>query len=280
MGAHLIHVLLAFGLVAVVPLALAFEDRRTGVVSVKDHTVAGAVGAISFALPQGTAAAVLVLPWVALAAYAVVRKVGERPGWNVPAVGGLVASLYMLIGASWLLLSRYGARPLGLHDAIVELTAVHFHYAGFVAPVLTLQLLEWSARRRAGGAAARFSLAALVVGMPLTALGFTVSPRYGTAGAAVLTAGLLVVAVTTLVGVVPATARPASIALAISSLSVVAAMGVAIVYSLGQWSSIPAPSIEVMAWTHGLLNAVGFSFFGVAGWHLLEARPKRLPPLR
>jgi hypothetical protein len=62
-------------------------------------------------------------------------------------------------------------------------------------------------------------------------------------------------------------------------LSVVVAMALAIVYSLGQWAGTPAPSIEVMAWTHGLLNAVGFSFFGALGWHLQSAPSKRAAPL-
>jgi hypothetical protein len=44
--------------------------------------------------------------------------------------------LYLPIGGAWLVASRLGIQPLGFGDTIVLLTAVHFHFAGFAAPVL------------------------------------------------------------------------------------------------------------------------------------------------
>jgi hypothetical protein len=81
-----------------------------------------------------------------------------------------------------------------------------------------------------------------------------------------LATGLTAASVTTLIAVVPHVARPAAIALGISSTSVVVAMLLAIVYSIGRWADLRAPSMEAMAWTHGLLNSLGFALCGVWGW--------------
>jgi hypothetical protein len=52
-------------------------------------------------------------------------------------------------------------------------------------------------------------------------------------------------------------------------------MFLALSYSFGQWLKTPAPSLTMMAWTHGLLNAVGFAFSGVVGWVLMDQERER-----
>jgi hypothetical protein len=274
---HLIHALITVALVVVVPLALALDlsSRWVG----RAAAAVGAVAATSFVFSPGPLAAASVLPWLLMAVVLAAIQVRRQPGWSAPAVARVVASAYMVVGAGWLVLSRFGARPLRFSDAIVELTAVHFHYAGFVAPVLTIQLISWMQRReRAGVSLAHFALGAILIGMPITSLGFVVAPVYGTVGAALLATGLTAVSVVTLAIVVPHVARPAGIALGISAMSVVVAMLLALAYSIGQWADLRAPSVEMMAWTHGLLNSLGFAFCGVGGWHL-ERRRKPGTPL-
>jgi hypothetical protein len=72
--------------------------------------------------------------------------------------------------------------------------------------------------------------------------------------------------------VVPSATRPASGFLAVSSLSIIATIALAVAYSFGQWLGTPALSLEVMAWSHGILNAVAFALCGTLGWKLVRAR--------
>ena len=51
--------------------------------------------------------------------------------------------LYLPIGAGWLVLYRLGVRPLGFADVIVLLTGVHFHYTGFVLPIVAGMVGRW-----------------------------------------------------------------------------------------------------------------------------------------
>jgi hypothetical protein len=269
---HLVHALLTVALVVVVPLAvdLHLSSKRWTTVSV----ASGIVAATSFALRPGPLAAALVVPWLATALVLVAIQVRGLLGWSAATAARVIASTYMVVGAGWLLLSRFGARPLGFGDEIVELTALHFHYAGFVAPVLTLQLISWMEQRGSAPLrVVRSAVAAILIGMPVTSLGFVVAPIYGSVGASLLAAGLTAASVVTLIAVVPHVARPVAVALGISATSVVIAMLLAIVYSLGQWADLRAPSIETMAWTHGLLNSLGFALCGVGGWHLQRRNP-------
>src|SRR3990170_3929977 len=129
----LIDVLLAFALVIVVPLSVGLRggERR----QLAAAAIVGALGSLSFLLPEGFAAALLASGWVLVPGFLIV---GFRDGSRLRGVRGWAEALpvaYLLVGTSWLVLSRFGARPLGFSAEIVELTAVHFHYAGFVAPM-------------------------------------------------------------------------------------------------------------------------------------------------
>src|SRR5262249_61736011 len=47
-----------------------------------------------------------------------------------------VGFIYLAVGGTWAVLSRSGWRPLDFRDIIVLATAVHFHYAGLILPLL------------------------------------------------------------------------------------------------------------------------------------------------
>jgi hypothetical protein len=166
-----------------------------------------------------------------------------------------------------LVLSRYGSTPLDFGPVIVELTAVHFHYAGFVAPVLALRL----ARRLRDQHSARCAIATACVAVilaatPITAAGITLAEWLGAVGALLFFVALTIMSVLTLTAVVPEVQGRARWLLAASSVAVLAPLALAVLYAAGRWLSTPAPSIRTMAWTHGLLNALGFSLCGVLGW--------------
>jgi heme A synthase len=121
-----------------------------------------------------------------------------------------------VVGAGWLLVSRYGGRPLDFGDAIVELTAIHFHCAGLVAPLLVLSLIQWLRLNGKNDSAATASLVAVLVVTPLTAVGITFEPALGTAGAAAFAGGLLTTSLLTLRRVIPQDRGASRMLLAIS----------------------------------------------------------------
>src|SRR5262249_30710618 len=127
----------------------------------------------SFTLPAGLAAAVLALPWLGftglIAWMGLVSLVsrGPRPveGFRIYSGFG-----FLCVGGAWTVVSRYGARPLGFSDLIVLATAVHFHYAGFVLPLLT-----GLAGRLLRSRTAQHAAVGVVLGVPLVAVGITLS---------------------------------------------------------------------------------------------------------
>ncbi len=136
----LIDVLLALGLVVVVPLALRLEEGRA-----MQLLVAAVLAACSFFVSDGVVAAALTIPYVIVTIYLFGDEV-LRKGWRTfEGVLRVVPLGYLFVGGAWLAMSRFGARPLGLSDAIVELTAGgqhdHRHIALRPQPAQDLQTI-------------------------------------------------------------------------------------------------------------------------------------------
>ena len=144
LGLTPIDLLLLFGGLVVVPLGRSLierEDSKIHRLAWSSYLPAAVVAAGSFAVDEGWTAVALTAPWLAVAGAIALGGLPalwpvRRTVWRhlVP-----VASLGYLAGAAgWLAVSRLGARPLDLPDEIVELTAVHFLFAGFfIAACLT-----------------------------------------------------------------------------------------------------------------------------------------------
>jgi hypothetical protein len=106
-------------------------------------------------------------------------------------------------------------------------------------------------------------------------MGITFSRALGSLGTLLFSVGLVTASAITLRDVTRNVPGRAAVALAFSAMSVVAAMLLALSYAFGQWLGTPAPSLETMARTHGVLNAVGFAFSGVVGWILVAGATER-----
>jgi hypothetical protein len=217
----------------------------------------------AFLLPPGVGSAILALPWVVitvlLACYGAVRW--KRAPISAVHVGTTAALVFPIVGGAWLVASRLGMRPLDLTDAIVQATAVHFHYAGFALPMIAALV----ARQRPGRWASA-GVAGVVLGVPLVAAGITLTAfgfRFLEGPAAwLLTATCLLIAV------LQATRgqMPGDYLCGISSSATFAAMMLASIYALGNFLGTPWLDIPTMVWTHGALNAIGFSLCGLLGW--------------
>jgi energy-converting hydrogenase Eha subunit A len=280
LGLTLIDIILLFGVLVVAPLGLPLVERESSTI----HRLAGSVylptalvAGGSFAVDEGWTAVALTAPLLAVAG---ALAIGGLPAlWPVRSAVWRhlvpVASLAYLAGAAgWLAVSRLGARPLGLADEIVELTAAHFLFAGFRATGIGACVL--SARERDGlprnwlGEVAALGLPG---GTALVAAGFAVLPVLQVVGATVLAVSLFVLAWLMFVaGRSRRFATGTRLLLIVAAGSVVIAMALALQYAFGQRFGTPALSIQSMVRTHGLLNGFGFTLGGLLGWRLAGVR--------
>lgn len=239
----------------------------------------GAMMAVcSFLLPQGGWAALLASGWLmvtGLIALSGLARFLSREAIRVEEICIEAGLIYVSVGGVWLVISRLGYQPLGFGDTIVLLTAVHFHYTGFAAPVLAglagrrALSRESSTRTRRMFQAASFGI---IAGTPLVAAGITLSaPLLGLAGALVVSTGLWLLAAIVLVRIVPALqSRLAQILLVVSSISSTIAMALACAYAYSIVSKQLIINIPHMAMSHGVMNALGFSVCGLLAWCLVE----------
>jgi hypothetical protein len=269
-GAGLIQALLALAIVLIVPLGVRLHPDLGSRWTVP-FLAAGVPAAGSLLVAQGRMAALLAAPWVIVAGVgaAVAAAVWLRGSRRVLELAWLAAPAYLAFGAVWLVLDRAAVEPVGVAPPFVLLTAVHFHYAGFIAALLVSLV-----RARVGDMSPRGTTVAViaVVGAPpVIAAGFALVGVLQIVGAVVLTAGLLLAVWLTMRLVVPGVEdRTSRVLLIVSSLAVVVPMALAVQWAVGWNYGTPALSIPAMARTHGVLNAVGFSMCGVLGWLRLQ----------
>jgi hypothetical protein len=261
---------LLLAVVALVPLTVALAapgtaDRRTALAAVT--LLAGGWAAAAIVLPQGTGAAAATGPWVLwCAALAVAAGVRWLRGPTVDHLVVAVAAGYLAVGAGWLLADRAGLEPVGFGPPFVQLTAVHFTYAGAIGTVLA-----WRAWQRHRGRVAVVAVAATAAAPPLIAAGFVAFGPLQIAGAVLLTVGTYAYAWLVLRHVVRAVPRGAAWLLGASAVSVIVPMLLAVQWAVGANLGTPALSIPAMAATHGVANAVGFCLLGVLGWRRAAA---------
>ncbi len=272
-----VKLIFAMAVLVAVPLALDLLRWNTLVAeSVRAKAqrampLTGVIVVISLTRPPGAVAALLTIPWLLncalVSSSGLLELVRARP-MRFDRLALIAASGYLTFGAGWLIFSGFGAQPLDFPDAIVELTAVHFHVAGFATVIVACT----SAAVARGGAAARLALVGavgVVAAMPVVAAGITYSNDVAAVGSSMIGISLTCVAFShaslAMRGVLPA---PVRALLAMSGLSVLAAMALAVQYTLGLAIGISALRIDQMARTHGVLNGFGFVLGSLLAWHL------------
>jgi hypothetical protein len=229
---------------------------------------AAAMATFSFFLPVGIWAASFACAWLLVCAWFALR--GLRRLWRYRAQSFsqfcfAAGEAYLIVGGIWLVVSRLGLQPVGFQEPIVLLTAVHFHFAGFLSAVLaglTYKLLRGTRWSKPLGAA----LAGVVVGPGLLGLAFLVGPKVKLAAVILIVVGQFGLA-TGMVRVALGTANPVGRAmLLLSSGCVVAGMTLAATWALGEYPLQPFVDLGRMERIHGALNAVGFGICGLIGW--------------
>ena len=238
---------------------------------------AAALVVTSFWFPPGIAAAALVSAWVLLAGLLGLAGIDRflRGGFRRADEACVVAGLLLLpVGAGGLLASRLGVSLLGFQEPIVFLTAVHFHYTGFAAPLIAgatgRALASFSPGVRA---LFRIVAAGVIAGPPLIATGFLFSPALQLVSVLFLSVSLVGLSALLIRVLATLRRRLTQVLLGVSAGSLVVGMLLAAVYAIGEYSGNPLISIPRMAWVHGTLNAIGFSLCGLLGW-VLAARER------
>lgn len=138
----LIDVILILGPLAVVPLARPLLARDWFPPSAIVLGAALLFG-VAFLFDTTGAPAFLTMPWFAVVVLALVRgglDVLRRRAFTVLELALLVPYGYLLVSAWWSFLTRAGWTVAGISEPIVELTGVHFLYAGFATTVLARAL--------------------------------------------------------------------------------------------------------------------------------------------
>jgi hypothetical protein len=183
--------------------------------------------------------------------------------------------LFLPIGGFSIVLSRMGVTPLDYGEPIVILTAVHFHYAGFAAPLLAGLVgrnLAHSYRYNVR-ALFRFVATGVILGPPLLAAGFvSFSPLLKLISASLLVASLMGLSALSIVVMPKLHSCLARVLLCISALSLPIGMLLAGVYAAGEFTGEVIISIAQMAKIHGLINAVGFTLCGLLAWALTHLK--------
>lgn len=254
----------------IVPLGISLIDSNEEWITLRIATMiqpfAALLCVVSFVLPQGIIASVLAAIWMVTVSFIALAGLLRIILSKQPLSLELAVSagmMYLPVGGAWFVASRLGFQPLGFGDTIVLLTAVHFHFAGFAAPLLA----GLAARRLPASRLLAIAALAIVFGTPLVAAGITLSPTLALAGTLLVAFGLVVLGCVVTFRVVPKLqVRVAQVLLVIASLSSLVAMVLAILYAYSIVTRTVILDIPQMAMTHGLLNSLGFSFCGLLGW--------------
>ncbi len=219
-------------------------------------------------LPQGNLAGGLAIGWLLVCAWVFKNGIdyllSEKRAAGRWAIGS--AQIFLLVGGLWAVADRFGLRPVGFDTVIVLLTAVHFHYAGLVFPLIT----GWLFRQyptRTNGLAAHLA----IIAVPLTAAGITIAQVTGNyipeafAAAAVAVSGWLCgwgYLRQVNQNSVPVTGR---VFWAITGLSLFFSMTLALGYAIRPFYAIDWLQIPNMRAWHGTVNALGVAGCGLIG---------------
>lgn len=266
---------LILALAALVWLPLALATITTEKIILEDllrYTLLpfAALLAVALFLPTGSLAAILTFPWliftilVALRGWFYFWKSAKKEA-GVLAIS--IAHVFLVIGGMWTFADRLGWQPLDFNPAIVLLTGIHFHYAGFIFPLLVgLATTQFPVRWLKTGS----WLAILAV--PLTAAGITITQLFNQPIVEIVAATTVTLAgCCTSIGYLQVVRKNKITGItrffwSILALSLLASMTLAFLYAIRyafliEWLTIPA-----MRALHGTLNAVLVSGSGLLGW--------------
>lgn len=297
-GEAVVGLLVALGAVVVLPLGLRLLGPQV-VPAPRSAAwpLAGAAAVVSLLLPHSRLAVVLTLPFVLAAAVLLgagvrlaVRTLRDvtppaRPG-RAHAVGPgadlgdvpprvdlasrtatVTALVLPAVGASALVAERAEWGLLGFSGTYLALTVPHMLYAGFGAALVAGAV----ARLAPGDRLATAGAWGVPAGTALVLVGYFVGDVAELVGAVVLTLALWATAAAVVRSLARPGGRPAAARALLGTAAVVvsASMVLALWWAGGEALGFAHPSLDVMAATHGVGNALGFVLCALLGVRLL-----------
>ena len=266
------------GILVIVPLALSLVPRSDSVdeksllyrLALLVQPLAAVCAVLSFLLDPGVPAAVLAFFWfceTALIALFGLQRLSQselRSPAEVSINAGLV---FVPVAGAWLIVHRLGIQPLGYGETIILLTAVHFHFAAYAAPILAglagRRLTQFAKISRVF----KLTPMGIIAGTPLVAAGISFSPALAFVGTIMIAMSLLLLAILVVGWILPSMkSMPGRVLLLLSSVSCLPAMALACAYAYSIVFHKLIIDIPQMAMTHGLANAFGFSLCGLVAW--------------
>ncbi|MDI1313176.1 YndJ family transporter [Prosthecobacter sp.] len=213
---------------------------------------------------------VYIIPWLLIRSAAALEALGncrKKTLDNSAELALLSARVFPAIGAAWLVANRANWTPWGFDPLIVLLTAAHFHHAGF-----TLPLMAGLNAKAKPGCWTRFSCVAILLGVPLVAVGITCT-HFGVLkfvepfGVTILVMGALGVALSQMRrGLEKKHPNWTRFGFLISGASLFIAMLLALSFGLRYLIPNYALTMPQMWMIHGTLNAIGFGLCGILAW--------------
>lgn len=235
---------------------------------------------VSMSMPQGLSATLLALPWLLvtlfLGAHGLARLLPRHR--HTPAELCIDAAyVFIVVGGVWTVLDRLGARPLGYDPLIVQLTAIHFHFAGYILPLLAGLL----GRSRAQGTP-RIVAIGILGGIPLVAGGLVLSQLTSNTTGEWIASWTLAIAGASVAALQLLHARQRrgllGILLGLSALSLLVGMFFAASYGFARSQGALWPTIADMIAYHGVTNALGFGLLGILAYAAAPPdAPQHLP---
>lgn len=259
----------------IVPLGIRFlPDSPLVRVVQRLQPIAAASATVSFFWTAGRGAAAAAIPWLTIdVLLALAGLAGLKRAFRGGIPDLLLAAAMMLptVGGVHLVASRWGYALGGFPEPIILLTAIHFHYTAFAAPILAAlagRALPKGLSRTAKGAGS-----GVVASLPMIAAGFIGSPLLKLAGVGFLCASSFALAAAQ--ATVPTRTRGGRLLLILSSGALATALVLAAVYEHGFFTGRSWLSIPQMVRFHGLLNGLGFSLAGLLAWTMETAAAAR-----
>ncbi len=232
---------------------------------------------ISFQLPKGILAGLLIIPWFLLTIILGIQKLSifkskkvNAVFQNVPLYCETAAFLYLPIGVFWALMDRFEICLFGYDPTIILLTAVHFHYAGFILP----QVASWLIEKK------HFEFSkiigfGIILGIPLVAIGISAT-HFGWHG----WIEVFCVSIMTLVGSglgglyiyfgLKVKEYLPKVLFLLGGIALLVGMSLAFCYGWRHVFVIETLTIPWMYAVHGTCNAVGFAAPVLVGWKLVK----------
>mgnify|MGYP000506710532 CR=1 FL=1 len=225
---------------------------------------------VSFVMEKSALAAVLSIPWLLWTIWMALtefQKWFKNKTFQIAPLNLLAASLFLPVGAAWAFADRLDFRPMDFDATITLLTAAHFHYAGFILPLLTGLILQ-----KIQNIWAKMAGIGVIIGVPLVAVGITTShyllPEFiETACVTILASSAFIIAFLHL-ALAFKIKKKTSWLFVLSGFALMTGMLLAMGYGWRYYFPISFLSIPWMYAVHGTLNALGFALPGIVGWFL------------